>query len=57
MQMRAGRAPGGTDLAELAAALHHFPQLHEQLGLVGVARDQVVAMVDVHHVAVLRMKS
>src|SRR5688572_21798506 len=57
MQMRPGGAAGRAHLAQLAAALHHFALFHEQLLLVRVARDQIVAMVDVHHVAVLRVNA
>src|SRR5215813_955159 len=53
MQVRAGRAPGGAHFADLVAPLHDIALLHVQLRLVGVARDEVVAMVDVDHVAVL----
>src|SRR5262249_61627690 len=47
MQVRAGRAPGGAHFADLVAALHDVAFLHVELRLVGVARDEIVAMVDV----------
>src|SRR5687767_2767274 len=57
VQVRPSRAAGRAHFAELAPALYHLALFHDQLRLVGVARYEVIAMVDVDHVAVLRVKA
>src|SRR5688500_11350579 len=57
MQMRPGRAAGRPHFGDLFAPLHQVALAHQDLGGVGVARDQVVAVVDVDHVAILRVEA
>ncbi len=55
MQVRAGGTAGGADLGDLLAAAHEVAALDEGAGGMGVAGDQLVAVVDLHHVAVGRV--
>ena len=57
MQVRAGRAAGRAHFTDLASARHDVALLHEQLRAMRVASDEVVAVIDVDHVAVLRMEA
>ena len=57
MQVRAGGAAGGADFADLLATLHQIALAHHDLRGMGVARHEVVAVIDVDHVAVLGMKA
>src|SRR5512139_3882642 len=57
MQVRAGRAPGIAAVGDAAATLHQVAFLDEHLRQVRVAGDEVVAVVDVNHVAVLRVEA
>src|SRR5688572_11834956 len=57
MQVRAGGAAGGADLADLPAPLHQVALAHHDLRGVRVARHEVVAVIDVDHVAVLGMEA
>src|SRR5687767_1283221 len=56
MQVRPGGAAGGADFADLLAALDQIALAHHDLRGMGVARHQVVAVIDVDHVAVLGME-
>src|SRR3990172_7054077 len=53
MQVRTGGAAGRADCGDLAAAAHDLSDFDEQLGGMGIAGDEVVAMVDLDHLAVL----
>src|SRR2546426_8164274 len=57
MQVRSRGAAGRADFAELAPALHHVAFLNVELRLVRAAGHEVVAVIDVDHVAVLRMEA
>src|SRR5262245_45440333 len=57
VQVRAGGAAGRADVGDLAAALQNVAFAYIQFGAVRVAGNQVVAVVDVDHVAILRMEA
>src|SRR6187455_1908298 len=46
VEVRAGGAPGRTDLGDLLAGAHDVADLHQQLGIVRVQRAVAVAVVD-----------
>ena len=55
MHMRPGGTAGGAGFGDYVAALHQITGLDQQLGSVGVAGGEVVAVVDIDHVAILSM--
>src|SRR4051794_6408899 len=55
MQMRTGRTASRSDVGNMLAALDDVADLHQQAGSMGVACDNIIAMVDLEHVAVLMM--
>src|SRR3954469_23508675 len=57
MQVRPGRAAGIAREGYALRALHYVALLDEELGEMRVAGDEVVAVIEVDHVAVLRMKA
>ena len=52
MQVCSGRAPGRSDGSDLLTALDQIAFFHEHTGSMGVAGEQVIAMVDFNHIAV-----
>ena len=55
VQMRPGRTPGRADFGNFLRALNDVAGLDVQCRSVGVAGDDVAAMIDFHHVAELVM--
>ena len=55
MQVGSRGTPGGPDFCDLLAALHQLTSVDQNLGGVGIACGQVLAVVDLHEISVLRM--
>ena len=56
VQMRAGRTAGGTDISNMLATSHDVADLHQQARSMRITGNHVIAMVDFHHIPVLRME-
>ena len=55
MQMDPGRTTGTPHQGNLLALIDQGAHIHQQLGVVGIAGHQTIAMVYLHHVAKLRV--
>ena len=53
--MNSGCTTGSPHQGNLLALIDQGAHIHQQLGIVGIAGDQTIAMVNLHHVAKLRM--
>src|ERR1039458_5345975 len=55
VQAISGRASGTSHLGNLLTAPHHLTDLYQQFGSMPVAGDNIIAVINLHHITILGM--